>query len=465
MANSYALNFAIPGATNIDQLIWKLTRTMKAAGWTYKASSNGTTKETTGVAASDLWGGNVNPLLDSYPTLDSVVAWWVGQGPQTLKIPITAAPTGTPLRGETITQATSLAEGELVGYVFDSISVSGWLVVLPHTGTFDNTHLITGSSSSATITPNGTIITYVREFMFSKVSANQTDGAIFYVCADASGESASLFSTLAASAGCTALIWPGAGGTGNTFPAIAISMRGTGGVTTGTGKLIGDNSTFGISSNSQIATVNAIPSTGVSADGSFFVAATSSASNVMSGIMYTRLDDSDPGDVDPYIFCTANNTSYASFSRTTNIGGSNTNTFTVNNIFGAATPYFTGYQARGVSTGSRDVTCTYGAGVGGNTIANTFMQTSPGSIGAWRTLNSPATTPPILREPLTVFTPGSVTSSTRHIKGRCRWLAAISTGNTYDTVDSKSWLVLNVSGTGTLTLIIGPYDGSTTPQP
>src|ERR1700690_201473 len=108
MADAFATNFAIPGDANFFQVIWKLTRTLKAAGWVYKCSGDGTTaKETTGVASADLWGGNANPLLDSYGGLahlnDSAAGWWVASGPKTVKIPLNANPTGTLLRGEIVT--------------------------------------------------------------------------------------------------------------------------------------------------------------------------------------------------------------------------------------------------------------------------------------------------------------------------------------------------------------------------
>ena len=241
MANKFATNFPIPSATNVFQTVWKLTRIMKAAGWTYKASSDGShTKDTTGTAANDYWGGNADPTLDAYPptgagpsansTLSdtSTGAWIVLSGPQTQKIPLSAAPTGTPLRGETITQATSGAEGELLGYVWDPTGLSGWMAVLPRTGTFDNTHTVTGSTSSATFVPTGTIITYNREVMFYKdLSGGTVNGTIYYICADQSAENAQLFSVLATQAGCTATVGPAMGGTSNAFPAQGIVIRGT----------------------------------------------------------------------------------------------------------------------------------------------------------------------------------------------------------------------------------------------
>ncbi len=465
MSNIFVPNYPVPATSNIIQIYWKLTRAMKAAGWTYKASGNGTTKDTTGVATNDLWGGNANPLLDTYPSLDTPAAWWVASGPQTLKIPITTAPTGSPLRGETITQATSSAEGELVGYVFDSGLASGWMVVLPRVGTFNNTNVITGSTSGATFTPNGTIVTYTREVCFSKTASSLVNGNIYYVCADASGESSSLFSTLATSAGCTATVQPAGGGTGNAFPSIAICVRGTGGSTVGSDTLLGGQATFNSGANSQIAAANATPATGVSADGTFYIACTSPTASQMTGFMYCRLDDSEPGDVDPFVWFEANGNQWSTWSRTsaTSYGGSQNTFVGVNStLYGSAYPYLSGYQARGVS--GRDVAAPYAITVEFSAYNNTFALLS-GGAGTFRSLNHPnTTTTPIVREPVLVFTPGVTAGTFRQYKGRCRWMSAFSLGNTYDTFDSKTWVVVYSVTSANPALAIGPYDGSTTPS-
>src|ERR1700743_539330 len=118
MADIVFPNIDLVSSNNAFQVIWKMTRAMKKAGWTYKASGDGTSKDTSGTATSDLWGGNANPALDTNPfgsiAASSVAGWWCAQGPTTLKIPISAAPSGLFIRGEKVTQATSSAEGELV---------------------------------------------------------------------------------------------------------------------------------------------------------------------------------------------------------------------------------------------------------------------------------------------------------------------------------------------------------------
>src|SRR5665811_650890 len=96
--------------------------------------------------------------------------WIVLRGPSTLKMPLNANPTGTLIRGEAISQASSGATGELMGYVWDTGTVTGWAVIAPRTGTFDMVNTVTGGTSSATFVPlsAGTLVTYVREVMFAR---------------------------------------------------------------------------------------------------------------------------------------------------------------------------------------------------------------------------------------------------------------------------------------------------------
>ena len=188
MANANASNYSLQAANNTWSAVWKLTRMMKKAGWTTAYSSDGSTK-----SATDLWGSNVDPANDTYPAFDSVACWIVMRGPSTVKIGITAAPTGTPIRGEIVTQATSGATGELLGYVFDSVGGSGWIVIVPRTGTFNGTNNITGGTSSAVFTVSSYKL-YVREVMFCKAVSSTVNGTVYYMCADSSSESTSLFS-------------------------------------------------------------------------------------------------------------------------------------------------------------------------------------------------------------------------------------------------------------------------------
>ncbi|HSY75584.1 MAG TPA: hypothetical protein VK890_01930 [Bacteroidia bacterium] len=478
MADAFATNFAIPGDTNFFQVIWKLTRTLKAAGWIYKCSGDGNTvKETTGVATADLWGGNVNPLTDTYPNpkggtglSDTSAGWWVASGPKTVKIPLNANPTGTLLRGEIVTQAVTGATGELFGYVWDTVSSSGWAIIGPQTGTFNNTtaNTITGALSLATFAPTGTIVTFNREIMIGKPASDTVDGTIYYVCANAATESTSLFSSIASSAsGCTTTVWPGGGGTGNSLPSIAIAIRGAGGNITGSDTWVGLASGLGTGTHAQIGCSNATASSGITADGSFYIASSTATPNAMTGLAFTRLDDTEPGDADPYVwFISQANNLFSGYSATNNTGSNGILWSLSNFISGTATPYdIIGYQARGVDgyTPNRDVSFGFGGTFELDNFGNTYaiVAVSNGSI---RMINTPAITAQLVREKMLVYTGGQSSGTFKQIKGRTRWIQATSQGNCLDTFDTKTWIGIIQAKTNVPCLMIGPYDGSSTPQ-
>lgn len=465
MANVTVPNFLIPGASNIFQCIWKLTRTMKKAGWNTVSHSDGVTKTAAGTNGNDSWGSNADPLLDAYPNFDAAAPWIVMRGPTTLKIPLQAAPTGTPLRGEAVSQAVSGATGEILGFVWDSVGSSGWMVIAPRTGTFNNTNIITGASSAATMTPTGTIVSYVREVMFGKpTSGSNVQGQIWYICADVSGESAQLFSTLATSAGCTATVPPASGGTGNAFPALAIAIKGTGGAVT-TGEWAGGLTT-NFSGNSQMSCANAIIGSGVSADGSFFLVLSNTLSAASyTGFGYFRVDDGEPGDVDPYVFCNTTSNTYGVFSRTANSSyGQSQATFAGVNMVGAASyPLFYGYLARGCPVTARDIVNGFTGSVADSAIGSTFTHTTnfPATV---RLTNHPAATPPLVREALLIYSGGSVPSSLKNYKGRARWIQAISQGSILDTYDNKQFICVNTITSTNPAIALGPWDGTSTPS-
>jgi len=546
MATQFSANFPIPSASNGFAMIWKLTRTMKAAGWTYKASGAGPTagpKDTTGTASNDIWGTNTTPLSDTYTNtstvttsgivggvlsvssttgfaagggtisiltttngwqnftysttsgstftgvtgtgtvitglpvangsntygLDQVAAWIVMSGPQTQKIPISAIPTGTPVRGEIITQATSSATGELLGYVWDPISSSGWMAVLPQTGTFNNTNTITGNSSGATFTPTGIVTTFYREIMFYK-DTSQTQGTIYYGCFDGFLESTQFFSYLATQTGCVANVGPGMGGTNNTFPARGILVIGTSNSTT-TGSWLTTTSQLG--ANSQIAATNCTPSAGVSADGSFYlVFSNSTTTTYTAGFAFLRVDDSEPGDCDPFVFCTPCNTNVFTTVTNTTVSSSAGGTFSLGHLMAysatSSYPYFYGYQSRG--NGYLDTFNAY-TGILQNSSNNSNNIAPYASYNQSNTkiniINSPATAKPTVLEPLSLFTYGcaSVPNSKPQYKGRLRWMFATALGNAIDTYQNKTVLVLCSSTSNTTpAFAIGPYNGSTTPS-
>ena len=395
MSNVIFANFKPVTTTNAFNILWKLSRAMKKAGWIYKSSGNGSSKDTSGNAANDLWGANTDPANDTYspestvstgaqtlptatlnatnpqtagfPTsgtlqvatstngwqtvtytgtnttsftgctggtgtvpagsaigggainMDTVAGWWNAQGPSTLKIPINTPLTpgidGYFMRGETVSQATSGAQGEIIGYIYDGYFAQGFLVVMPRIDGYgadphgwDHTHVITGLSSGASVTPSATVVEFVREISFWK--GTTTNLATTYMqCVDGYGENTQRLSVLAGSAGCTASIGPGGGGTGNAFPTIGTyTAGGTGGSQAGSEVFVNNIIPSGSLGRAQIIAVNASYSATTSADGSFLVTAAYNGTpfppNYETLWGYCRTDNQEDGDVDPYVFYT-----------------------------------------------------------------------------------------------------------------------------------------------------------------
>lgn len=446
-------------ANNFFSGIWMLTRCMKQAGWVYKSSSDGSAKDTTGTASNDKWGGGATPTSDTYPTGFSATngPWWVASGPNVIKIPITAASTGTFVRGEQVTQTTSAATGELLGYVYDATN-AGWLVILPRTGTFDGSNLITGAVSSATVTANGVVKTYTQEVCIWKNSAAVAQGSIYWIMADATGEQSSLFSYLAVNAaGATATVAPGGGGTNNGFPGSAIAVLGTGGSSS--------PSTWGcagtITTHAIISATNATPAAGTSADGTFWIMMSNGASSINSflGGLF-RLDDGEPGDIAPFDWLWTQSTNIGSYNRTVGAGVAAVLTF--NTFFGTGVN-FNGYIARGVggTSGSNpDIASYHKPAQPVRSTNSVFVENNADIIKVW---NHPATNKPMAVDTVLVY---SDKTNSEQIKGRTRWIRVASIGTLYDTTDGKTWVAwLTNSTTSNPTFYVGPWDASTTPAP
>lgn len=477
MSNKYWPNFSIDTTTanNSFSAIWGLSRALKAAGAIYKASGDGTSKDTTGVAANDLWGGNADPMLDVYAgaiqaQLDSRSAWWCAELPSTVKLGIGAASVGTFLPGETIAQATSGATGELLGYVISDDGTAGWVIIMPHAGTFDGTHAITGAKSSATVT--ATSYTLLRRQIVLAKNTTVTSGWIFYEAVtqaeiDASSNTA-LFSDLAAdAANCTATTAPGNSASGsNRFPSFGIPQIGA---PEGSGQPF-----FGISANfghAQITATNMTPAVDTSADGTWFAAIWDAGNNIYRMLSFMRLDFTESGDIDPFVVTSA--TSESASSATAGRAGATPGAAVTGGSFfgllgvGVGTPA-KGYCARATGTmgSGLDVFspficgATYNIGLTSSTSANA------------QSVN--ATHPPKIRNhpdagvvdkyPIERLKVTSIVNSITMRKGVCRHLAEHPSASINDTVDGKKWLVLVPNNSNSNpALIIGPMDGSTTP--
>lgn len=463
MANKWALNYTLDSTNNTWSAVWKLTRVMKAAGWNVKAHSDGTTKTAVGSNANDSWGNNADPMNDTFPAF-TAAGWISMEGPKTLKLALSGAPSGVFVRGEGVVQDTTGATGELLGVVWDAGTASGWAVVMPRTGTFNGSNAVTGDNSGAGFTPSS-IKVFTREVVFWKAASSIANGTCYYVCADESGESASLFSTLAASAGCTATVAPGGGGTGNTFPTIAISVRGVGGAATHAEWFFVNSAFTGFG---NVIATNVETSAGVSADGTFWCMVgrgTPTGSHALFG--FARLDDTEPGDVEPFAWYWRASLGVASYNRTSQTSYVSavdvTWTEFANSVSGTT---WKGYLARDCPQTARDI-ASYFFFTWRAASHNTFFPAlNIGQPNPQRVANHPSASPPFLRDFAGLSTDSQHGSPTvRMHKGTIRWVQLTSNGGYKDTFDSLQWLcIFPYVNAGNPGIVIGPWDGSTTPS-
>lgn len=413
--------------------------------------------------ASDANNGSIswterNPLLDTYPAFDATAAWWVAQGPTTIQIPINVQPVGF-IRGEKVTQATTLAEGELLGVVWNTSSTS-YLIILPRVGTFNGSDLITGAISSTTSTPSGSVVTFVEEVVFAKSSADILNGWIFSQRINTTTENAQRFSVIAQSSA-TGGIAPGNSTAGNAFPTIAFAVRGTpNGSASNWLNRVTNTSTgeMGIGRGHLVA-ANAIGNPGVSPDGTFWWAQAmpGQSSFDMGGFAHMRMDDTEVGDVDPFVWIASNN------------GGTRT-AAPVN----SAPSLWSAQSASGAlwSSSSTAFPCWRRRGYGGSGdtfLANCYMAYIGGTAGNLALMTNSSDPDKVashtgnvfVREPLWIINT-TVTTKTR--KGTCRWFHMIPTGATLTTWENKTWVAVSTGFSTTYaTLLLGPWDGTTDP--
>jgi hypothetical protein len=437
------------------------------------------------------------------PTLDIVntnanntvtignASWICMQGPSTLKVPLSTFPVGTFLRGEKVTQANSNAEGELLGVTYDPTSGVGYAVILPrHTGSgagargWSNTDVITGASTSATLTPTGTIEEFVCEMVFARDSTDANRrGHWFYQRLSVLTENAQRFSYLAANAaGCTATVGPCLGGTGNTQAAVpstgVFGMYGALGG--GTSSWWDPSNQFQSSAtgNSHVMCANAIERPGQSGDGSWIIAMNmvSFSSVDYAGFYFQRLDDTEEGDVDPYACWTGGHTN-TSFS-TQNAS------YTKTGLQGDTTDHYSfAFGSINIRTDRYNMKATRRRGLGSNENIAVCLPAilRPGTaynggpvtlMNSWGySLTDPEKTQStyvqaLLREPIWVTSPNQ---GSRLRKGTYRWIYLACGAQCNDTWDGKRWVQFrnhwqstNANSDG-MPYLLGPWDQSTLP--
>lgn len=414
----------------------------------------------------------------------------------------TFAPLSTTTTSSQSVASTTIAVTSTLGFpnvgIANIVVSGGATVAVAYTGTTSTSLLGCTSAATGTTTIGGTVsavpVTFNREVLFGKPdTATAHDIYIAYICADPISEQAVFLSTLSVQTGCTALIAPSCGGTNNGFSTVSpvtgipmiMSVKGlqiaAGNFTTANAGFALGNATI-LGANCQIACVNNVPAMNVTADGSFYIVASVTTSGYANGYFFTRVDDSEPGDCDPYVFWTSNNTNEISnnntvFSRlgSATIGGVEAWDFQQQALGvynGSIYACFWGYQARGNTFITRDIPASYCSSFLGLTWNTSVPIQGFAPSTQIRSVAHPGITPPLVREPVTMYSigPTYATNLFRQIKGRTRWLVAYSVGNILDTYDSKTWLNVQVynpalpGNENSPALAIGPYDGLTTPM-
>lgn len=564
LANQLGANVTV-APPQVFNTVWSLTRAMKKAGWKYKASGDGTSKDTSSNPNADLWGnagvstnpgaaaasitanargratvtglsgitsldkgrflqisgsgsGNngyhqieeilssssvkidaraatitapdanngaltwviYDPTQTTYPSaLNSVAAWWCAQGPSILRIPITALPAVGPggftfLRGENIVQATTGFEGEIIGYVFDGAS-TGYLTVAPRLrgtggGAFGlaTGNAFTGSSSGATVTQNGTALEYRYEAVIVKAT-NTTQGLIFITQPEPVAEGATnLFSALSTAAGCTATVPPGGGGTGNTFPTLAWVALG-GGTTVAAAVAWSTTSGQTPFGNTQIIAVDCIEEQNYSADGSWMWAIGCFGTVSPSGgghkpLSFQRMDDSEDGDLSPYVtFCgsslktlyTNTRTSAGTVETANSPFAADTFALGIHNQMSTPRVCLNGWFRRGLINErfqEFELACLI-ATQSPNGVTQYLNNFNLGQSD----MISTALQQTAVREPVWVV---AVQTGQKVRKGTFRWIYAVGPGGGVTKFyDNKRWVQMTSAGGA---MIMGPWDGSTT---
>lgn len=430
--------------------------------------------------ASDANNGSLSwtvrdAVLDTYPSaLNSVVAWWCARGPSTMKLPITASPSPGPsgltfVRGENLVQSTTGAEGEVLGYTYEA--GVGYLVVAPRLrGTggepygWATGNLITGGTSGATVSQNGTALEYRHEYVLWK-AADTTTGLSFCQTYEPVAEgAANSFSALSTAAGCTATVAPGGGGTGNAFPSFAWVSLGSG--TTSASAVTWHGTTHTTWGKAQIMCADAIEEQNYSADGSWTWALQSGAldGGAFCGLSFMRCDDPEDGDLDPYITMNSGcfSTLYAN-SRTsagTSRGNSPFEFFTFNSPLSASTSLVSlkGWRKRGMSgDSSTNLQDFEFALLRPHQSTNSLPILMVNSSDPERVATAPGPTQVKVREPLWVI---ATQFGRKMRKGTMRWGYAVQGGGGGDLYDDKKLVQLSPTNAA---FVWGPWDEITTP--
>jgi len=460
----------ITGATNAaNNGTWLITKFISATS--IEIENPTAVAETTPGTATWTEKSSVTDVMPTSITgAFQVGAWWCAEGPSTMRIPIgNVVPTISFIRGENVTQTTTGATGELLGVLTDPDTSLGYIVVAPRvSGTgaavrgWSSSNIITGTYSGATVTPTGTPLEFVREIVIWKNTIAL--GHAYFQIIDSVNEATTTsvqgrFSTMAALATCTANICPGGQSGGNPltngFPTTGtytiVGTGGPGAVTTTSGNWIGTTTTsYGVA---QVMCANNIEDANISQDGSYILALGTpiNAPTSFVGSAYQRCDDSEDGDIDPYVHMAQNNVNYVSNRTAATASYASADTWNAGlTAIINFTPY-RGWRRRGFST--NDTFQEFQGAMLGQYSTTSLLNLNSGTVD--RVATAPVNT--AVREPLWIV---STQLNQKIRKGTCRWLYFVNSGGGTDTYDTKRWIQLSSLG---LALVAGPWDGITTP--
>jgi len=210
--------------------------------------------------------------------------------------------------------------------------------------------------------------------------------------------------------------------------------------------------------------------TGRSADGSFCAAVapyygTSTQINgSFIGLLWSRCDDNEDGDVDPYVMYLPSSTSLYTATRTGILSqyfGSEHFSASSSSQEGSSTTWGNhtcrGWRRRGFASG--DAYQNFGLfAVGHTPTGNSFSSGSTGTMGQY---NDPANTSTRngtqVGEPIWVI---STQNTLKMRKGILRWARLVSTGTTLDLYNSGTYIQLSSSMPA---FIVGPWDRRSIP--
>jgi hypothetical protein len=434
--------------------------------------------------------------------------WIVLRGPSMLRMTFSAAPTPNDfVRGEKVTQPGTGAEGEVIGVTYDPNTGAGWAVIAPRVAGTGGGALgwsigsaLLGASSGAGLTPTA-ILEHVTEVT---MGATYTDvntrsrGAFFMwvnpgVALDGGVEQAMLASTIASSSACTYAVAPGGSGrfpsvtlANNGFPYLAFSPIGNicDGVNNTNWFHITDyNSNSNYPGNMHFVATNCIERAGVSADGTFWMAcgAPNTGPQVYHGWGFFRCDDSEEGDVWPYVFYASRRSIYdGAWWDSTNYRYGTTGTdsqaegpwMPLHVSQDINRPSWWTWRARGMEVGSCLTTGSNPQIDRFKSAVACFLFNEEDNISAYQSYGqdpekvAACAYPSLVREHPVIV---SWYPAAKFRKGRPRWLAIIQGNQASDTYGNRSWFQGRDTSPADYrnyqAIILGPWDGSTTPIP